>query len=202
LLLKTIAVGAPSLQFLRQRFNWSRDLPRGSVAQSVEQRPFKALVLGSSPSRPKSIAMDLSTFANLINAIAVTAGVIFAATQIREFRAQHRVQSIYTLVQSFQNAEFAKALRWMYALPENLDRAALRAQVATEGEDLFYYLMTTWESIGVLVFRGELTLELVDDFFSGPVVVLGESCAGVWRKCPWRRIATQSSNGFNGSRSV
>ena len=25
----------------------------GSVAQSVEQRPFKALVLGSSPSRPK-----------------------------------------------------------------------------------------------------------------------------------------------------
>ena len=26
---------------------------RGSIAQSVEQRPFKALVLGSSPSRPK-----------------------------------------------------------------------------------------------------------------------------------------------------
>ena len=25
---------------------------RGSIAQSVEQRPFKALVLGSSPSRP------------------------------------------------------------------------------------------------------------------------------------------------------
>jgi hypothetical protein len=119
--------------------------------------------------------MDISTLANPINALAVTAGVIFAATQIREFRAQRRVQSMYTLVQSFQGAEFAKALRRMYALPDNLDRAAVRAQAGAEGEDLFYYLMNTWESIGVLVFRGELTLELVDDFFSGPVVLS-------WRK--------------------
>ena len=32
-------------------------LPRGSVAQSVEQRPFKALVPGSSPGRPISVAL-------------------------------------------------------------------------------------------------------------------------------------------------
>ena len=29
-----------------------RSFPQGSVAQSVEQRPFKALVPGSSPGRP------------------------------------------------------------------------------------------------------------------------------------------------------
>ena len=29
--------------------------------------------------------------------------------------------------------------------------------------------MTTWESLGILVFRGEVSLDLVDDFFSGAV---------------------------------
>src|SRR5437660_6413339 len=58
--------------------------------------------------------MDISTIANLINAIAVTAGVIFAAV---------------------------------------------------------YLVSLTWESLGVLVYRREVTLDLVDDFFSGPLVI-------------------------------
>jgi hypothetical protein len=29
----------------------------------------------------------------------------------------------------------------------------------------------TWESLGILVFRREVTLDLVDDFFSGPIVI-------------------------------
>src|SRR5437588_11965116 len=38
---------------LRQWHGWiTKLLPGGSVAQSVEQRPFKALVPGSSPGRP------------------------------------------------------------------------------------------------------------------------------------------------------
>lgn len=69
--------------------------------------------------------MDISTLANLINAIAVTAGVIFAAAQIREFRRQRRRQSMYTLVQTFQSADFAKALHRVTELPDNLNRAAI-----------------------------------------------------------------------------
>jgi hypothetical protein len=116
-------------------------------------------------------AMDISTLANLVNAIAVTAGVIFAAAQIREFRRQRRRQSMYTLVQTFQSAEFAKALHRIIELPDNLDRAAMRAKVGAEGEAEIYFVTTTWETIGVLVFQKELTLDLVDDFFSGPIVL-------------------------------
>ncbi len=40
-------------QSLQQSSRWSKNVvARGSVAQSVEQRPFKALVPGSSPGRP------------------------------------------------------------------------------------------------------------------------------------------------------
>ncbi|HXL23959.1 MAG TPA: DUF4760 domain-containing protein [Chthoniobacterales bacterium] len=119
--------------------------------------------------------MDISTLANLINAIAVTAGVIFAAAQIREFRRQRRRQSMYTLVQTFQSADFAKALHLIMELPDNLDRAAIRATVGSEGEAAIYFVTTTWETIGVLVSQKELTLDLVDDFFSGPIVI-------TWRK--------------------
>jgi hypothetical protein len=38
--------------------------------------------------------MDISTLANLINAIAITAGVIFAATQIRDYRRQRKGDSM------------------------------------------------------------------------------------------------------------
>lgn len=119
--------------------------------------------------------MDISTLANLVNALAVTAGVIFAAAQIREFRRQRRRQSMYTLVQTFQSAEFAKALHRIIELPDDLDRAAIHAQVGAEGEAVIYFVTTTWETIGVLVFQKELTLDLVDDFFSGPIVI-------TWRK--------------------
>lgn len=119
--------------------------------------------------------MDLSTIANLVNALAVTAGVIFAAAQIREFRRQRRRQSMYTLVQTFQSADFAKALRRIIDFPDNLDRAAIREKVGPEGEDAIYFVTTTWETIGVLVFQKELTLDLVDDFFSGPIILS-------WRK--------------------
>ena len=119
--------------------------------------------------------MDLSTIANVINAIAVTAGVLFAAVQIREFRRQRRRQSMYTLVQTFQSPDFAKALHRIIELPNNLDRAAMRAQVGAEGEAAIYFVTSTWETIGVLVFQKELTLDLVDDFFSGPIVI-------TWRK--------------------
>jgi Domain of unknown function (DUF4760) len=119
--------------------------------------------------------MDISTLANLINAIAVTAGVIFAAVQIREFRKQQRRHSMYTVVQTFQDVDFTKALHLIMELPDNLDHAEIRRRVGPEGEAVIYFVTTTWETIGVLVFQKELTLDLVDDFFSGPIVL-------TWRK--------------------
>jgi hypothetical protein len=51
----------------------------------------------------------------------------------------------------------------------------MRTQVGAEGEAAIYFVTTTWETIGVLVFQKELTLDLVDDFFSGPIII-------TWRK--------------------
>jgi hypothetical protein len=50
--------------------------------------------------------MDLSTLANFINAIALTAGVIFAAAQISYYRQRRRREAMLELVEIIPEPSF------------------------------------------------------------------------------------------------
>jgi hypothetical protein len=117
--------------------------------------------------------VDIGTLANLINAIAVTAGVLFAAAQIRHY--QRRRDAMLELVRSFQSPTFAKALRRVIELPDDARADQIRELLGPDGEDLVVNVTATWETIGVLLFHGELTIDIIDDFFSGPILIS-------WRK--------------------
>jgi hypothetical protein len=119
--------------------------------------------------------MDVSTFANLINAFAVTAGVIFAAAQISYYRKRRRREAMLELVRSFQSPMFAKALLRVVELPEHNTAEEIVESLGPDGEDLLAHLTATWETIGVLLYHKELSLEMIDDFFSGPILLS-------WRK--------------------
>jgi len=119
--------------------------------------------------------MDIGTLANLVNAIAVTAGVIFAAAQISYYRRRRRRDAMLELVRLFQSPTFSKALRRVVELPDNASAEEIRKILGSEGEDLLVHLTATWETIGVLLFHGEFTIEVIDDFFSGPILIS-------WRK--------------------
>ena len=135
--------------------------------------------------------MDISTLANLINAIAVTAGVIFAAAQIRQYRQRRQRDAMLELVRSFQSPAFTAAYRRVLSLPDGADAAKIREVLGPDGEDAVYLVSLTWESLGVLVFRRQITLDLVDDFFSGPLVIS-------WQKLEvyseeWRRTLNRET---------
>ena len=135
--------------------------------------------------------MDISTIANLINAIAVSAGVIFAAAQIRQYRQRRERDAMLELVRSFQSPAFTAALRRVLSLPDGADSAKIREVLGPDGEDAVYLVSLTWESLGVLVYRREVTLDLVDDFFSGPLVIS-------WQKLKvyseeWRRTLNRET---------
>jgi hypothetical protein len=115
--------------------------------------------------------MDIGTLANSINAIAVTAGVIFAGAQISYYRRRRRRDAMLELVRSFQSPAFTSALRRVLSLPDGADTQKIREVLGPDGEDAVYLVSLTWESLGVLVFHREVTLDLVDDFFSGPIVL-------------------------------
>ena len=115
--------------------------------------------------------MDISTAANLINAIAVTAGVIFAAVQITQYRHRRHRDAMLELVRSFQSPSFTSALRRVLSLPDGANAEKIREVLGPDGEDAVYLVSLTWESLGILLFRRELTLDVIDDFFSGPILL-------------------------------
>ena len=119
--------------------------------------------------------MDVSTIANLVNAFAVTAGVIFAAAQIRYYRQRRQRDAMLELVRSFQSPTFSKALRRVMELPDKASAYEIRKILGPEGEDLLVHLTATWETIGILLFHREFSIDVVDDFFSGPILIS-------WRK--------------------
>src|SRR3954466_3698006 len=124
------------------------------------------------PGLSKNISsVDVSTIATLVNAIAVTAGVIFAGLQIRQYQKRRHRDAMAGLVRSFQTPSFAHALRRVSSLPDNVSREQISQLFGPDGEDSVYALLTTWESLAILLYRKEVTIELVDDFFSGPIVV-------------------------------
>jgi hypothetical protein len=119
--------------------------------------------------------MDLSTPANLIEAFAVTVGVIFEAVQIRCYRQQRQREAMLELVKSFQCPAFTNALRRVLSLPDGANAKNIHEVLGPKGEDAVYMVSLTWESLSLLVFRREVTLTLVGDFFSGPIIAS-------WRK--------------------
>lgn len=88
--------------------------------------------------------------------------------QLRQYRASREREAALEFLRSFQTPAMATAIRAVYGLPEGLSKSEIEAALG-ERMDIVYALMTTWESIGILVYRGEITLDLVDDFFSGPI---------------------------------
>jgi hypothetical protein len=105
---------------------------------------------------------------------AVVTGIGFAIVQVRQYRRDRRRAAAIEMLHSFQTPAFAEALNLVYNLPDGLSREEIERRL--EGRfHVVYSLMTTWESLGILVHMGEIDLGLVEDFFSGPILIS-------WRK--------------------
>ncbi len=118
--------------------------------------------------------MSLEMFFQMIEAVAVVFAVCFAVIQVRQHERRQARESAMELLHSFQTPDFAKALTLVYEMPEGLSKSEIEGRL---GDDLHrvYALTTTWDSLGMLVLRGRISLAVVDDFFSGPVAIS-------WRK--------------------
>jgi hypothetical protein len=110
--------------------------------------------------------VDAALIINLIATLTLLAGLGFAVVQIRQFRIAREREITLELLRSYQTPEFAAAFHLVLSLPNGLTAEEIERQL--DGKmGLVYVLLTTLESLGVLVFRREVSLDLVDDYFSG-----------------------------------
>jgi hypothetical protein len=111
----------------------------------------------------------LANLAEIFGGLAVILGIGFAILEYRRYKAAEKREAAASLARSFQTTQLAAAIRVLLELPEPFDRSVYE-NLSDHDKDLIWLLFSSFESIGILVYRGDLSLELVDDFFSIPIV--------------------------------
>lgn len=118
--------------------------------------------------------ISLSTLANLaeiIGAGSIITGLIFGWFQIRHFRAQQRDAVAINLMQTFYSDDLAQAIALLQPLPDGIGLEELRAE-GIEYVKAAITVTTSFETMGLLVFKQIATMDLVLDLAGGIVTTM------------------------------
>ena len=114
--------------------------------------------------------MNLALIAQVISTTAVVLGIIFGILNLWNFQRMRKRESAILMLNSFQTNEFVRGLLLVFSLPDKIEKAEIDA--LPKDDYLAVYLMLgTWERLGILVYRKEIPMDLVDDAFSGPILI-------------------------------
>jgi Domain of unknown function (DUF4760) len=113
--------------------------------------------------------MEISFLFDAVSTFAVVFGVVFGLIQLRQYRLSRKREASLFLLNSYQTKEFIEGLWIIQRLPDGLSRDEIENKLAND-LDLIGLVMSTWETIGILLFNHEVTIEMIDDAFSGPIL--------------------------------
>lgn len=113
--------------------------------------------------------MNLELIATLVQSVSVVFAVIFGVIQLLRFKVQKRREAMFTLVQSLQTKDMLNALMILDSLPEGLSKSEIEEKL---GNNFLYMqqLLGIWESLGILLYHDEVSIDIVDEFYSGNIV--------------------------------
>ena len=114
--------------------------------------------------------MDLRTYLSLFSTVAIVFAGIFAGVQLRHFYKQRARESVMQLRHSLQTPEFTDAVNIVFNLPEGLSKKEIEERLGDKLTSVMV-MFGTFESLGILIFHREIKLELVDEFFSGVIIL-------------------------------
>jgi len=113
--------------------------------------------------------MDFSAIIQIVSTVAMTLGIVFGILNLRNFQASRRREAAILMLNSFQTMEFVRGLLYIFDLPDSVTNEELE-KLPEEKYMTIYLVLGTWERLGILVFREEIAIDLVDDAFSGPII--------------------------------
>lgn len=125
---------------------------------------------------------SLSTWANIaeiIGAGSIVTGLIVGWIQIRHLRRQQRDAVAINLAQTFYNRDLARAIALVQTLPDGISLAQIRER-GGEYEEAITTVCTSFETMGLLVYKRIAPMDLVLDLAGGVVSVM---CKKLRRWC-------------------
>jgi len=114
--------------------------------------------------------MELTFILNIVATTAVIIGLVFGLTQLRHYHLSQKRDSALYLLNSYQTGEFSQGIWTILSIPDGLTKVEIDERVGEEIK-VVYLVMSTWESIGILVFHNEVSMDMVEDAFSDPITL-------------------------------
>lgn len=120
----------------------------------------------------------LADMAEILGALVVIGGLVFAVLQMRNFRQQRRELAAIELFRFFGNTDFNRAYECVLKLPSGQSAAEIRLH-RPNVEHCAMLISTTMENIGVMTHQRIVPFAVVNNLMGATTVVL-------WGKlAPW-----------------
>lgn len=117
---------------------------------------------------------QVADYANILGALAVFGGIVFGLIQLSEYRKQRRDVIAAELMRTFYSVDLADAVTLVRSLPDHCPVSELRRR-GPEYERAAVIINTSFETMGLLVFRRIADYDMVEQLAGGMVAML-------WRK--------------------
>ena len=117
--------------------------------------------------------MDLevaSQYAEIFGVLTIIGAIIFSWYQIHQLKQDRKSAAAFKLTEVYHSPTFAHGMHVVFNSPENLSAKEFEEYHEDNMKDIVT-LMTTWESIGAMIYREELDWDLMYDYFAGAIVV-------------------------------
>ena len=113
----------------------------------------------------------IGNIANIVGMIGLLAGLLGGWLQLRHFRHQQRNAIASSLAQTFYSHDLAQAIAKLQPLPDGISLSEMR-ELGEPYQQAAITLVTSFETMGLLVYRRIAPLDLVLDLAGGIVSVM------------------------------
>ena len=116
--------------------------------------------------------MNLSSaaqWAEIVGLATILGAAIYSWFQIEELKKSRKSAAALSLAELFQSPDFASGVASISRQPVEINNFEKFQEYHGDLWPQAFAVMTTWESLGALVYRGDLQFHIVYDLFSGLV---------------------------------
>lgn len=114
---------------------------------------------------------DWADIADIIGACSIVSGLLFGLMQIRYFKAQQRDAIATNLTQTFYSKDLADAMALLQSVPNDITLEEMR-ELGQEYVAAANTVTTSFETMGLLVYKRIAPLQLVTDLAGGIITVM------------------------------
>ena len=119
------------------------------------------------------------SYLDLFQTLAIVFGICYGVLELGQLREDTKRQAAAELASWFQAPEFLEGMLAFEDIPDNASPE--QAREAIDGrEKSLWNVAIVLESVGVLVWRGDLELRLVDDLAGGGIIRFWEKTKPLW----------------------